>query len=110
MSVVGVSLIATLAPVVPLVMRRIGRIGARNVTPTLARRVRLTALIGGGYSRMITDVEIFNALPIKTQQQVALDWIQRGKSEMMRGLGIATHYKFLLWLSAEYEIALDDLL
>ena len=45
-----------------------------------------------------------------TQQQVARDWIERGKLNIMRGDGVATHYQFLLWVSAEYEISLEDLL
>ena len=58
----------------------------------------------------VTAVDTFTALPMLTQQQVARDWIERGKLNIMRGDGIATHYQFLLWVSAEYEISLEDLL
>lgn len=58
----------------------------------------------------MTTKQIFETLPMLTQQQVARDWIERGKEGVMRGLGIADHYTFLLWLSAEYEISLEDLL
>jgi hypothetical protein len=57
---------------------------------------------------MATDT--FTALPMLTQQLVAKDWIERGKLNIMRGTGIATHYNFLLWISEEYDISLEDLL
>lgn len=59
---------------------------------------------------MSEAVKTFNKLPEETQQQVAQDWIYRLNHDMMRGTGIATHYGFLQWVSAEYEISLEDLL
>lgn len=44
------------------------------------------------------------------QKAIAKDWIERYRNNEMRGLGVAQHYGFLLWVSAEYEISLDDLL
>lgn len=59
---------------------------------------------------MTTARQIFEQLPTTLQQAVAQDWIQRYSSNQMRGLGIAQHYGFLLWVSAEYDISLADLL
>lgn len=59
---------------------------------------------------MNQNVQEFYALPEVTQQQVARDWVYRKQRDMMRGEGIATHYKFLMWVSAEYEISMEDLL
>ena len=59
---------------------------------------------------MNTATDTFEALPMPLQKAIAKDWIERYRNNEMRGLGVAQHYGFLLWVSAEYEISLDDLL
>lgn len=59
---------------------------------------------------MNATVDKFLTLPMPLQQAIAKDWIDRHQNNEMRGLGVAQHYDFLLWVSAEYEISLQDLL
>lgn len=58
----------------------------------------------------MTNRETYEALPQQIQQAVARDWLERKRSGHARGLGIGSHYNFLLWVAKEYEIEMSDLL
>lgn len=59
---------------------------------------------------MTTVVDTFVQLPLYLQLRIANDWIMRGKENMARGLGIATHYNFMQWVAQEYDMTLDEAL
>jgi hypothetical protein len=54
--------------------------------------------------------ETYEALPHQIQQAVARDWLERKRNGHARGLGIGSHYNFLLWVAEEYGIDMGDLL